>query len=82
MLNELGGGAGEDIATAFAPLLDAAGRIGMADSSEYDYSGKLNQEFKTYQDNDPLRGFTEAKALLTTELVGLGTVVGGVTIAL
>ncbi|MCM3144375.1 hypothetical protein [Brevibacillus sp. MER 51] len=72
LFNELGGGPGEDIAKAFAPLLQSAGRIGMADAREYDYSGKLNQEFKTYQENDPLRGFTEAKALLTTELVELG----------
>lgn len=72
LFNELGGGPGEDIAKAFAPLLQSAGRIGMADAREYDYSGKLNQEFKTYQDNDSLRGFTEAKALITTELVGLG----------
>ncbi|WP_162630234.1 hypothetical protein [Brevibacillus brevis] len=27
---------------------------------------------KTYQDNDSLQGFVQAKALLTTELVGLG----------
>lgn len=72
LFNELGGGPGEDIAKAYAPLLQAAGRIGMADASQYDYSGKLNQEFKTYQENDSLRGFTEAKALITTELVGLG----------
>ncbi|WP_429845296.1 hypothetical protein [Brevibacillus sp. FIR094] len=72
LLNEFGGGPGEDITTAFAPLLQAAGRIGMADSNQFDYSGKLDQSFKTYQENDSLRGFTEAKALIMTELVGVG----------
>ncbi|MED4581881.1 YlbF family regulator [Brevibacillus choshinensis] len=74
LLNELGGGPGEDIAKAFAPLLKAAGRIGMADSSEFNYNGRLDQSYKTYQENDPLRGFTEAKTMFSNELVSLGLV--------
>lgn len=75
LLNELGGGPGEDVAKAYAPLLDAAGRIGTTDASQFNYKGKLNQQFQTLKDNDPLRGFLEAKTLLSNELIGLGTVI-------
>ncbi|NGQ95007.1 YlbF family regulator [Brevibacillus sp. SYP-B805] len=75
LLNELGAGPGEDIAKAFAPLLQAAGRIGMADGSQYNYRGKLEQSYKTYQESDPLRGFIEAKTMFANELIGLGTVI-------
>ncbi|MED4749953.1 hypothetical protein [Brevibacillus choshinensis] len=74
LLNELGGGPGEDITKAFAPLLQAAGRIGMADSSQFNYNGKLDQTYKTYQESDPLRGFLEAKTMLSNELINLGLV--------
>lgn len=74
LLNELGAGPGEDIAKAFAPLLQAAGRIGMADASQFNYQGRLEQSFKTYQESDPLRGFIEAKTMLANELLGLGVV--------
>lgn len=75
LLNELGAGPGEDIAKAFAPLLQAAGRIGMADASQFNYKGQLDQSFKKFQENDPLRGFLEAKAMLSNELIALGTVI-------
>ncbi|QRG65245.1 YlbF family regulator [Brevibacillus choshinensis] len=75
LLNELGAGPGEDIAKAYAPLLQAAGRIGMADASQFNYQGKLDQSFKTFQDNDPLRGFLEAKTMLSNELTSLGFVI-------
>ncbi|TRY24355.1 hypothetical protein FOI68_17025 [Brevibacillus sp. LEMMJ03] len=75
LLNELGAGPGEDIAKAFAPLLQAAGRIGMADASQFNYRGRLEQSYKTYQASDPLRGFIEAKTMFANELIGLGTVI-------
>ncbi|MED2007002.1 hypothetical protein P4V39_02565 [Brevibacillus borstelensis] len=75
LLNELGAGPGEDIAKAYAPLLQAAGRIGMADSSSFNYKGTLNQSFQTFIENDPLRGFVEAKTMLSNELMGLGIVI-------
>ncbi|MBY0052273.1 hypothetical protein H7K32_11380 [Brevibacillus agri] len=75
LLNELGAGPGEDIAKAFAPLLQAAGRIGMDNASQYDYQGQLDQMFKKYQENDPLRGFIEAKTMLSNELINLGLII-------
>ncbi|WP_103110787.1 YlbF family regulator [Brevibacillus reuszeri] len=72
LLNELGAGPGEDISKAYAPLLQAAGRIGMTDASQFNYQGRLDQTFKKYQDNDPLRGFIEAKTMLSNELTSLG----------
>lgn len=74
LLNELGAGPGEDIAKAFAPLLQAAGRIGMADASQFNYRGTLDRSYNTYVENDPLRGFIEAKTLLSNELTSLGMV--------
>jgi hypothetical protein len=75
LLNELGAGPGEDIAKAYAPLLQAAGRIGMADASQFNYRGRLEESYKTYQESDPLRGFIEAKTMFANELIGLGTVI-------
>ncbi|GED55444.1 hypothetical protein EDM54_23940 [Brevibacillus borstelensis] len=74
LLNELGAGPGEDIAKAYAPLLQAAGRIGMSDPSSFNYRGTLDQSFQTYKENDPLRGFIEAKTMLSNELINLGLV--------
>lgn len=74
LLNELGGGPGEDVAKAYAPLLQAAGRIGTTDASQFNYSGKLDESFKAFQANDPLRGFLEAKTMFSNELIGLGVV--------
>lgn len=74
LLNELGAGPGEDIAKAFAPLLQAAGRIGMTDGSQFDYRGRLDQSYNTFVENDPLRAFNEAKTLLSNELMSLGVV--------
>lgn len=75
LLNELGGGPGEDVAKAYAPLLQAAGRIGTTDASQFNYSGKLDESFKAFQANDPLRGFLEAKTMLSNELTSLGLVI-------
>lgn len=76
LLNELGGGPGEDLGKEmYQKMISAAGRIGMADPSQFNYNGVLEQSFKTFQANDPLRGFLEAKTMLSNELIALGTVI-------
>lgn len=75
LLNELGGGPGEDLGKEmYKKMISAAGRIGMTDSSQFNYSGKLDQSFKDFQANDPLRGFLEAKTILSNEMMSLGVV--------
>ncbi len=76
LLNELGAGPGEDLNTElYAKLIEAAGRISATDSSKYNLDGTLERDFKTFTENDPLRGFIEAKALLANEMTDLGVVI-------
>lgn len=76
LLNELGAGPGEDLGAAmYTKLIEAAGSISTADASQFNYQGRLDQSFETFRKNDPLRDFLEAKAMLSNELIGLGTVI-------
>ena len=75
LLNELGAGPGEDLGTnMYAKLIEAAGSISMADASQFNYRGRLDQSYNTFVENDPLRAFNEAKTLLSNELMNLGVV--------
>jgi hypothetical protein len=76
LLNEIGGGPGEDLGRQmYEKILEAAGRISMADASQFNYRGRLEQSYKMYQESDPLRGFIEAKTMFANELIGLGTII-------
>lgn len=76
LLNEIGAGPGEDLNTqVFADLLKTAGEIGMADPSKFNYSGKLDSQYEKVKENDPLRDFVDAKNLVKTELIDLGTAI-------
>lgn len=75
LLNELGGGPGEDLGRdMYAKLIVGAGRVSMTDPGQFNYNGRLDQAYKKYQENDPLRGFLEAKTMLSNELTSLGVV--------
>lgn len=78
LLNELASGPGENAGkTELINLLKKAGEIAVTDSLIYreKMKGQLDQDFKKYQDNDPLREFIAAKTMISNELMGLGLVI-------
>ncbi|MGK5512216.1 hypothetical protein [Brevibacillus formosus] len=77
LLNELASGPGENAGRKeLINLLKKAGEIAVTDPLIYreKMKGQLDRDHKTFQENDPLRGFIEAKTLLSNELIGLGVV--------
>lgn len=77
LLNELAAGPGENAGQKeLVKLLQRAGEITVIDPMVYQQKmkGQLDDSYKTYQENDPLRGFIEAKTVLTNELLNLGTI--------
>ncbi len=77
LLNEIGGGPGEDLGTqAFAELLKKSGAISQSQHDQFRLRGELDRSFQVYKDNNPLKGFQDAKNTLINEFIELGVVVG------